>query len=284
MNSTADAMKSTPGSTREGDDLPIHPVQASPRTGHIALDRPPGVVIVDSQLLFGESIEAVLEMADIDVYAVETTAANALSAVRRMAPDLVLASDRLPDGDGFDLGLQILLGYPGTKVVLLTASGPPDVDELIEAGFYGYLSEDTPLPQFVEAVRDVLLRNEVIRRVPTAMPDLDPRSSRRTSRTRRSKGRSGSRRERGNEISDVRMRQLTARESEVLSLLMRGTSGAAIAQELSVSPNTVRSHVRNILMKLQVGSRLEAVLFAIRRGALDPSFQGAGNNGLNADR
>ena len=115
-------------------------------------------------------------------------------------------------------------------------------------GFIGYITKDVSLSQFITSIEAALNGQSVI-----------------PHRTARSVAGAVSPEE---ENAALRIRQLTARERDVLTLLVRGTNSGAIARELSVSINTVRSHVQNILAKLQVHSRLEAAAFAVRYGAV----------------
>jgi two-component system nitrate/nitrite response regulator NarL len=140
-------------------------------------------------------------------------------------------------------------------VVLTALDDHPTVLRAIQAGFHGYLTKGTPVSSFMSAIRSVLDGQQVFPNV---------------SRNGRSRG--GAER-------DARMlaEQLTAREREVLSLLVQGVSGNRLSKRLGVSPNTVRTHVQSILTKLQVHSRLEAATFAVRHGVTDePRRRAAG--------
>ncbi len=177
------------------------------------------------------------------VVGIVTTAKKALPAVREYRPDLVLVDLGLPDESGIVVGLDILEEHPGTKVVALTAlEDARSVREALRIGFHGYLTKNTEAAQFRRSLESVLdgqvvfphrLRKKVVR----------------------GNGVKGS-------DAELLAKQLTAREIEVLQLLTEGASGRDIAERLSVSPNTVRTHVQGILSKLQVHSRLEAAAFA----------------------
>jgi DNA-binding NarL/FixJ family response regulator len=135
----------------------------------------------------------------------------------------------------------MLAERPRLKVVAVTAL--PDTDAVTEAirmGFSGYVTKDTPLSQFVASVRSVLAGQVVVTHRPAHRLTL------------------------ADDGEAFLLHQLTRRERDVLALLMEGAGPADIAGRLSVSRNTVRTHVQNILMKLQVHTRLEAVAFASR--------------------
>lgn len=177
---------------------------------------------------------------------IATNASAARVAVREQRPDLVLVDVGLPDANGIALGRSILEDLPGTKVVALTAlEDEPTLQDALRSGFHGYLTKNSEPEAFrraLESVADgqVVFPHRLAK--PAAADD--------------------------GEASDVDLlaRQLTHREIEVLQLLAEGAGSSDIAERLTVSPNTVRTHVQGILTKLQVHSRLEAAAFAIRHG------------------
>lgn len=208
-------------------------------------------LMVDDHTLFAEAIRPILEDQGIEVVAVVTTGAAALDAVREHRPDIVLVDIGLPDRSGLAVGADILDTWPETKVLALTAlDDPRAVKEAMRAGFRGYLTKDTPVTKFVEAVL-AALGGQVV--VPHRLA------------AQAAGARSGHERE-----VAMMAEQLTYRECDVLALLVEGVAGDAIARRLGISPNTVRTHVQSILTKLQVHSRLEAATFAVRYGIIDP--------------
>jgi DNA-binding NarL/FixJ family response regulator len=116
------------------------------------------------------------------------------------------------------------------------------VDEALRLGFRGYVSKDSSVAKFVNRIQRVLDGHVVL---PQRLPSVGSRASR---------------------VGEVFLLsdQLSRREGEVLTLLVQGADGAAMASRLGISRNTVRTHVQNILTKLQVHSRLEAATFAVR--------------------
>lgn len=203
------------------------------------------VLIIDDHVLFAEAIRLTLEVRDVTVVGIVLTVEEALPAVHRLRPDLVLVDIGLPDGSGLTLGQRILQESLETKVVALSGLEDPwAVREALRAGFHGYIVKDTSIPRFIHAIEAVLSGEVVVPRT------LAPRVA--------------GMRSSEEEAAALLMAQLTSREREVLALLVEGVSGQGIARTLGISPNTVRTHVQNVLTKLQVRSRLEAAAFAVR--------------------
>ena len=199
-------------------------------------------MIVDDHALFADAITPALEGEGIRVVAVAPTAEDAFAAVERERPDLILMDLGLPDQSGLAAGKSILERFPEAKILALTARDDHwAVEEALQIGFHGYVTKNTAVEEFVQAVRTVSAGQVVLPR-------------------RLSSG--GGRSE--DENAALMAEQLTPREREVLTLLVQGASGDAIARPLGISPNTVRTHVQSILTKLQVHSRLEAAAFAVR--------------------
>lgn len=204
------------------------------------------VLIVDDHKLFAEAIRSTLSREGIEVVDIAMTADEALASVRQDPPDLVLMDIGLPDQSGLVVGARILEECPQTRVVVLSALDDPWlVQEAVRAGFHGYLTKDTKVTQFVESLRAVA-EGEVVLGARIARPaaGLRPRDRE----------------------AELLARQLTPREREVLEMLTQGATGQDIADSMSITANTVRTHVQSILAKLQVHSRLEAAAFAVRHG------------------
>jgi DNA-binding NarL/FixJ family response regulator len=190
---------------------------------------------------------AALKEQGLEVLDVATNATEGLAAAHRERPDVLLIDLVLPDGDGTSVGREVVEKLPETKVLALTAlSDPRAVRATLKAGFHGFLTKAAQLSQLVESIRaalggQVVIPHRLARRAAGALSAEEKDAA-------------------------LRARQLTVREWEVLALLCEGGGGEEIARRLSVSRNTVRTHVQNILMKLDVHSRLEAVAFAVRHG------------------
>jgi two-component system, NarL family, nitrate/nitrite response regulator NarL len=208
-------------------------------------------LIVDDHTLFAEAVRATLEARGIEVVAVVADGAGALDRVAVDRPDVVLLDLGLPDRSGLAVGADILDEAPETKVLALTAlDDPRAVKEAMRTGFHGYLTKDTPVAKFVEAVL-ATIGGQVVMPHRLAAHAAGVRSSHER------------------EVA-LMAEQLTYRELDVLRLLAEGMRGEAIARKLGISRNTVRTHVQSILTKLQVHSRLEAATFAVRHGIVDP--------------
>jgi two-component system nitrate/nitrite response regulator NarL len=197
-------------------------------------------MIVDDHTLFAEAIQMSLEDAGVDVVASVTTADAAIAAARTTAPDVVVMDIGLPDQSGLAAGRTILDERSDAKILALTAlNDRATVDEALRIGFRGYLTKDTPVEQFTNAIQAVMDGQLVL------PYRLAP--ARRTA-----------------DSAAVLFEQLTARERQVLELLVQGAAGRTIATTLAINNNTVRTHIQSILTKLQVHSRLEAAAFAVR--------------------
>ncbi|HEX6579548.1 MAG TPA: response regulator transcription factor [Actinomycetota bacterium] len=172
-----------------------------------------------------------------------TSGRGALEHLERDRPDVILLDLGLPDRSGLAVGREILEDWPEAKVVALTALDDQKTVEAAQvAGFCGYLSKNVPVSRFVASI-------EAVAAGQTVFPHRA--ASRRTHSPT-------------NDSVWLLVSQLTAREREVLELLVEGAGGAMIARRLGISRNTVRTHVQSILTKLQVHSRLEAATLAVR--------------------
>jgi two-component system, NarL family, nitrate/nitrite response regulator NarL len=178
------------------------------------------------------------------VVGVATTGQDALVFARQDPPDVWVIDIGLPDQSGLVVGRLIRELLPGARILALSALDDPRLaQEAARVGFSAYLTKDVPISEVLEALKGAL--------------DGGPAAPYRTAR-------------RGRESPiDLVARQLTDREREVLALLVEGLPGEAIARRLGVSRNTVRTHVQNILSKLQVHSRLEAATLAVRHRLLE---------------
>jgi DNA-binding NarL/FixJ family response regulator len=219
------------------------------------------VLLADEQSLFREAVRVVLAReADIEVVGEARDGLQAVAEVERFKPDVALLDANLPNCDGIHATLQITERVPTCRVILVT--GQEDQRLLIdalEAGASGYLSKESPLVDLIEAVRAVH-RGEVLvppRMLGTLLRQLIKR-----------------RREHDDAVN--RLANLTRREREVLALLAQGADNERIAQRLVISPETARTHVQNVLGKLQVHSRLEAAAFVRQNGLLEdlPAMRG----------
>lgn len=210
------------------------------------------VLIVDDAELFREALRVTFESEGFGVVAAAGGAMEGIDLAREHRPDLVMLDLLMPGMSGLEVVGAITKASPSSKVVLLTSS--ESADDLLEAvrmGAAGYMTKDTPLPRLVDAMRDVINGGAAVSpamsgKLFSAMRDLL----------------------RHHGATIARRPELTGRELEVLTLVSDGKTSREIADKLFISENTVRNHVRNILDKLGMKSRFEAVGWAQREGLL----------------
>lgn len=207
------------------------------------------VLIVEDQVMLADALARLISQEE-DLVVVGSVAGvgAALALARREQPDVVLMDFSLPDGDGMAATREIKRWREDTKVVMLTGFGEAAVLEAaIEAGCSGFLTKDRAAADVVAAVRKAHDGESVIE--PALLAAM-------LARMRRGAGKPRA--------------QLSCRELEVLVLLAKGVANRDIAQQMVVSVHTVRSHVQNLMMKLEAHSKLEAVAKAVRQGIIPP--------------
>jgi DNA-binding NarL/FixJ family response regulator len=213
------------------------------------------VLVVDDHALFRDGIASLLEAAGFDVVGQVGDGQAAVQAALHLRPDLVLLDIGMPGMNGLEALRLIKKSLPETQVLMLTVSDDDaDLLRAIEFGAMGYLLKNLTTDEFFEML-DGLRRGEA------AM------TGQHTARLMRQLADGAHRR-------SEPLEGLTEREVEVLSWVAEGSSNKAIAQALSISENTVKYHLRNILQKLGAENRTEAVTSAIRAGLLNPDSPG----------
>lgn len=211
------------------------------------------VLIVDDAELFREALKAAFSQEGFQVVGVAADAMAAIDMVREHEPDLVMLDLLMPGMSGLEVLGTIAKASPRSRIVLLTASeSAEDLLAAVKAGASGYLTKDTPLPRLVSAMEDVLDGGAAISpamggKLFSALRDLLRHSN----------------------TASLRTPELTGRELEILTLVGEGKTSKEIAEDLFISENTVRNHVRNILDKLGMKSRFEAVNWAYREGLIN---------------
>ena len=211
------------------------------------------VLIVDDQELFRRGLMLVLEGEDdLEIVGEAADGPSAIGLVSSEAPDVVLLDVRMPGMSGLEACAAIRTLSADTRIIMLTSSDDEsDLYASVKAGASGYLLKDASIDEVADAVRLVADGQSLIN--PAMAAKLL---------------------EEFKQISDARPEEtlgprLTSRELEVLRQVARGLNNRQIATELYISENTVKNHVRNILEKLQLHSRLEAVMYAVRQKLLD---------------
>jgi DNA-binding NarL/FixJ family response regulator len=209
------------------------------------------LVVVDDHDLFRAGLASLLSsQPDIEVIGQASGGRKGVQLVDELRPDVVLMDLHMPDLTGQDATRAILECQPRTRVIALTVlSEDADVAAAVEAGACGFLAKDTPIEDIVAAVRAA----------GRGASWLSPHAAEVVlGRLRRA--------EAGPEPDAGPAGQLSARELDVLRLIARGMENAEIAEDLGISPRTVKNHVSNILAKLGLPSRIQAALYAVRRG------------------
>jgi DNA-binding NarL/FixJ family response regulator len=213
------------------------------------------VVIADDQGMVRAGLRSLLADQDgIDVVGEAADGEQAVAAVRRFDPDVVLMDIRMPVLDGIAATRRLLAGGSGARVLVLTTF---DLDEYVfqalRAGASGFLLKDASEEDLVGAIRvlaqgDALLAPAVTRRVIEAFAGLHAPE----------------------DAAVAALAELTGREAEVLRLLARGMSNAEIADEMVLGTATVKSHVSAILAKIGLRDRAQAAIFAYESGLVRP--------------
>jgi NarL family two-component system response regulator LiaR len=205
------------------------------------------VLIADDHTIVRKGIRAVLRnLPDIEVVGEAATGWEAIAANETLQPDVVLMDLMMPELDGIEAIRRIKAGRPETRILVLTSfAGEDKVFPAIKAGALGYHLKDSTPEELVRAIRQVdagesSLHPVIARKVlqELARPSAGPPTP----------------------------EPLTPREVEVLRLVAQGRDNQEIADSLSISETTVRTHVSNILSKLHLASRIQAALWALREG------------------
>ena len=213
------------------------------------------VLIADDQALFRRGLFVVLGTEEgVEVVAEAENGQEAIEKARELAPDVVLMDVRMPKVNGIEAAAQIRADLPSTRILMLTVSDEEeDLYEAIKAGANGYLLKEISVEEVAEAIRAVMQGQSLIS--PSMASKL---LSEFNSLARRAEDR-----------QQLPAPALTNREIEVLKLVAKGMSNREIAEELYISENTVKNHVRNILEKLHLHNRMEAVIYAVKERLLD---------------
>lgn len=208
------------------------------------------ILIVDDSILFREGLVSLLkDQKDVDCVEEAGTVREAVEKAEALQPDIILTDYHLPDGTGVEATRAILARQPKAKVIFLTVSeDDAHIAEALRSGAKGYLLKNIRASSLLDALRslnrgEVAMSRATMARVleifarSAAQPDLP-----------------------------LSLPNLTAREVEILHLLVRGFSNQKIASQLVISENTVKNHVHNILEKLQMKNRQDLIAYARRLG------------------
>jgi len=211
------------------------------------------VLICDDHALFRRGLIMVLESEDgIEVVAEAEDGEDAIRKAEEVAPDVVLMDVRMPRMSGIEATSAIAEAVPTAKILMLTVSDEEeDLYEAVKAGATGYLLKEISIEEVANAIRAVVTGQSLIS--PSMASKLLSEFNNLAKQAQQK----------------VLVPKLTDRELQVLKLVAQGMSNREVAEELFISENTVKNHVRNILEKLHLHSRMEAVVYAVREKLLD---------------
>jgi DNA-binding NarL/FixJ family response regulator len=208
------------------------------------------VLIVDDHDLFRTGLRNLLEEQGVQIVGEASGGAEAVKIVRDLAPDVVVMDLNMPGMGGVDATRHISSIAPLTRVVMLTISEEDsDVMDAILAGACGYLLKDSSIQDLMAGIRAASRGESLI------SPNIAAKVLQRVRATSTQP-----------EIANQIRSELSDREIEVLKLIANGKDNAVIANELHISPKTVKNHISNILMKLQIDNRIQAAVYAVRSG------------------
>jgi DNA-binding NarL/FixJ family response regulator len=211
---------------------------------------PVRVLLVDDHDLFRTGLRSLLEEQGVDVVGEAPDGSKALQMTMELTPDVVVMDLNMPGMNGVEATRQVTTMSPLTRVVVLTISDhDADVLDAILAGACGYLMKDASIQELMAGIRAASMGESLISshiagkvlqrvRATSAQP----------------------------QIAEQIQSELSDREIQVLKLIANGKDNAMIAAELHISPKTVKNHISNILMKLQIENRIQAAVYAVRSG------------------
>jgi DNA-binding NarL/FixJ family response regulator len=226
---------------------------AGPETRARPGGEPIRVAVVDDQELFRRGLTMLLGVEDdIEVVGEAGDGVAATELAATAVPDVILMDVRMPKRSGIEACVAIKDVAPTARIIMLTVSDEEvDLYDAVKNGASGYLLKDSSIDEVAQAIR-VVAEGQSLISPSMAIKLLD--EFKQMSRTDR---------------QQVPSPRLTDRELEVLKLVAQGLNNREIAKRLFISENTVKNHVRNILEKLQLHSRMEAVMYAVREKLLD---------------
>jgi len=214
------------------------------------------VLVADDQALVRGGLCMILEsQADIEVVGEASDGAEAITAARELDPDVVLMDVRMPNVNGIEATREITASTRARVLVLTTFDLDEYVYDALRAGASGFLLKDMRREELVTAVRTIASGEALLAPTVTRRLIADVVISRQAG---------------SSTLDDARLRTLTARETETLRQVARGLSNAEIAAALFVTEHTVKTHVSNLLTKLGLRDRVQAVVLAYETGLVVP--------------
>ncbi|HZG59663.1 MAG TPA: response regulator transcription factor [Anoxybacillus sp.] len=219
------------------------------------------IVIIDDHQLFREGVKRILDFEeDFEVVAEGADGSEALNIVEQYRPDVVIMDINMPNINGVEATRQLVKTYPDTKVIILSIHDDENyVTHALQTGAMGYLLKEMDADELIEAVKVVAEGGSYLH--PKVTHNLVKEYRRLAAKDQNGDSK-------GQQKQEVRLplHLLTRRECEVLQLLADGKSNRGIGEALFISEKTVKNHVSNILQKMNVNDRTQAVVMAIKNG------------------
>jgi len=216
-------------------------------------EAPLRLVLIEDHQALREGLELLLDREGLSVVGTAGTAADGRELVERLNPDVALVDIRLGDDSGIKLTAELIDAEPERRIVLYTGSA--DVDLLIsglDSGARGYALKDGTPTELKTAVRTVAEGGTYVD--PRLHPALLSRKATQTQRV------------------------LSKREREIMDLLAQGLTGEQVAEKLYLSPETIKTHIRNAMSKLEANTRVHAIAIALRDGFISPPTEKTGKS------
>jgi DNA-binding NarL/FixJ family response regulator len=208
------------------------------------------VLVVDDHDLFRTGLKTLLEEQGVNVVGEAPNGQTAIRLANELAPDVIVMDLNMPGLTGVETTRKLAGIAPLTRVVVLTISADDDdVMDAVMAGACGYLLKDSSIQELILGIRAAASGESLI----------SPQIAAKVLRRLRSQSSSV-------DAAETIRAELSDREIEVLKLIANGKDNAQIARDLFISPKTVKNHISNILMKLQIENRIQAAVYAVRSG------------------
>lgn len=209
------------------------------------------ILVVDDHAIVREGLCALLNTEpDLEVVGQASDGIEAIAQAKKLQPDVILLDLVMPRKDGVQAIKEIMLDNPQSRILVLTSFAEDDLlFPAIKAGAHGYLLKDSSPQELLQAIKEIhcgqsSLHPAIARKLIAEMQNSSDQNE--------------------------TVEPLTDREVEILTLLAQGLPNKAIAEKLTLSERTVRTHVTNILSKLHLANRTQAALFALRKGIAKP--------------